>query len=164
MQVSATRWVVDIGATNHMTGACGAFSKLDTSVCDIVKFSDGSVVRIEGCGTIIFQCKNGEHLSFSGIYFIPKLKTNILSVGQLNKLGYEILIYSCLMCIKDAERRVLAKIPRGDNRCYVLDATIAQPVCLLTCGDNIAWRCHARLGHLGFQALKKLSSQGWVQV
>jgi hypothetical protein len=91
------------------------------------------------------------------------LKTNILSVGQLDELGYEILICSCLMCIKDAERCVLSKILRGENRLYVLNATVAQPVCVLVCGDDVAWRWHARLGHLRFQALKKLSSHGWVR-
>jgi hypothetical protein len=50
---------------------------------------------------------------------------SILSVGQLNELEYEILICSHLMCIKDAERCVLAKIPHSDNWLYVLDATIA---------------------------------------
>jgi hypothetical protein len=61
------------------------------------------------------------------------------------------------MCIKDAERRVLAKILHGDNQLYVLDATIAQPICLLARNDDVTWRWHACLGYLGFQELKKLS-------
>jgi hypothetical protein len=69
-----------------------AFSILDTGVCGTVRFGDGSVVHIKGCGTIIFDCKNGEHLFFSGIYFIPKLKANMLDVGQLDEIGYEILM------------------------------------------------------------------------
>lgn len=28
-----TRWILDTGVTNHMTGDCMAFSELDTSVC-----------------------------------------------------------------------------------------------------------------------------------
>jgi hypothetical protein len=90
--VNSTHWVVDTGVTNHMAGARDAFSILDTGVCGTVRFGEGSVVRIKGCGTIIFGCKNGEHLSFSGIYFIPKLKANMLDVGQLDEIGYEILM------------------------------------------------------------------------
>jgi hypothetical protein len=30
------RWVIDTGATNHMTGAYGAFAELDTGVCGMV--------------------------------------------------------------------------------------------------------------------------------
>jgi hypothetical protein len=94
---NTSRWVIDTGATNHMPGAYGAFSELDTNVrstvmfgdgsvvriegCSTVMFGDGSVVRIEGCSTVIFSCKNGEHRSFSDIYYIPKHKANIISVG-----------------------------------------------------------------------------------
>ena len=54
-------WVLDTGATNHMTGCHHAFAKLDSKVCGNVQFGDGSVVEIEGRGTIVFICKNGEH-------------------------------------------------------------------------------------------------------
>ena len=52
-------WVLDTGATNHMTGCRHAFAKLDSKVCGNVRFGDGSVVEIEGRGTIVFICKNG---------------------------------------------------------------------------------------------------------
>lgn len=57
------RWVVDIGAMNHMTGACAVFAELNTSVTGTgtVKFGDGSVVGIEGKGTVLFTCKTSEH-------------------------------------------------------------------------------------------------------
>jgi hypothetical protein len=79
--VNASKWVVDTRATNHMTGVHEAFSDLNTSVWGTVRFKDGSVVCIEGCRIVIFSTKSGKHHSFSNIYFIPKLKTNILSVG-----------------------------------------------------------------------------------
>jgi hypothetical protein len=54
------------------------------------------------------------------------------------------------MCIRDVERRVLAKILRSENQLYVLDTTIAQPVYLMARGNDVAWRWHSCLGHLGF--------------
>jgi hypothetical protein len=60
-QVNATRWVVDTGTVNHMTGAHDTFLELDMSVSGTIKFGDGSVVSIEMCETIVFQCKDGEH-------------------------------------------------------------------------------------------------------
>jgi hypothetical protein len=57
----STRWILDTGATNHMTGARSSFSELDTGVRGTVKFGDGSVVDIEGRGTVLFKCKDGEH-------------------------------------------------------------------------------------------------------
>ena len=43
-----TRWILNTGAMNHMTGERSAFSDLDTSVHGTVRFGDGSVVGIEG--------------------------------------------------------------------------------------------------------------------
>jgi hypothetical protein len=69
------------------------------------------VVRIKGCGIIIFSCKSGKHRTFTGINYIPRLKTSILNVGQLDELSYEVNINCGVMRIKDAERRLLALIP-----------------------------------------------------
>jgi hypothetical protein len=142
--------VVDTGATNHMTGACTAFAELDINVLGTVRFGDGLVVRIEGCGTVIFGCKNGEHHVFTGIYYISRLKANIISVGQVDEAGYDVHIGSDAMQIKDVDGRLLAKIPHAANRLYVLHGNIAQPVCLLAWGEQEAWRWHTRLGHLNF--------------
>jgi len=78
----STRWILDTGATNHMTGTQSVFSNLDTGVCGSVKFGDGSVVGIEGCGTVLFRCKDGEHQALEGVYHIPRCTANIVSLGQ----------------------------------------------------------------------------------
>ncbi|XP_071713445.1 uncharacterized protein [Rutidosis leptorrhynchoides] len=41
-------WYLDTGATNHMTGNKGLFSKLDTDIGGTVRFGDNSYVDIEG--------------------------------------------------------------------------------------------------------------------
>ena len=46
------RWVLDTRATNHMIGARSTFFKLDSGICETVKFVDDFVVEIEGCNTI----------------------------------------------------------------------------------------------------------------
>jgi hypothetical protein len=74
-------WVLDIEAMNHMSGCWEAFTK------------------IEGRGTIMFVSKNGDSRSFDGVYFIPHLMTNIVSVGQLDEIGYKIDIDTGVMKI-----------------------------------------------------------------
>jgi hypothetical protein len=89
---NAGTWVLDTGATNHMSGCQAAFTKLNT-----VRFGDDSVVRIEGHRTVVFVCKYNESLSFEGVYFIPRLATNIVSVRQLNDVVYKININTSVM-------------------------------------------------------------------
>ncbi|XP_038889342.1 uncharacterized protein LOC120079255 [Benincasa hispida] len=53
-------WYLDNGASNHMTGHCEKFQKLDESVTGRVKFDDGSTIQIMGKGTVVFEWKNGD--------------------------------------------------------------------------------------------------------
>ena len=158
-----TRWILDTGATNHMTGDRSFFSELDTGVHGTVKFGDGSVVNIEGRGTILFMCKTGEHHQLGGVYFIPKLTANIISLGQLDEDKFKVLIEEGVLRIWDQRRRLLAKVPRSANRLYILDVNISAPVCLAAHADDVAWTWHTRYGHLGFNGLKLLSRKEMVR-
>ncbi|XP_074363328.1 uncharacterized protein LOC141704647 [Apium graveolens] len=66
-------WYLDNGASNHMTGRREKFEKLDRTVKGEVKFGDGSVVQIQGRGSIKFLCKNGETRILSEVCYIPTL-------------------------------------------------------------------------------------------
>ncbi|KAJ1282550.1 hypothetical protein BS78_03G060800 [Paspalum vaginatum] len=76
-----TRWILDTGATNHMTVVRAAFSELDTNVRGSVRFGDGSAADIEGRGTVLLRCRTGEHRALSGVYHIPQLTANIFPMN-----------------------------------------------------------------------------------
>ncbi|KAF8697536.1 hypothetical protein HU200_035869 [Digitaria exilis] len=70
-----------------MTGEKSVFSELDANISGTVRLGDGSVAEIEGCGTIVFNYRNGEHRTLTGVYYLPCLQANIISVGQLDEAG-----------------------------------------------------------------------------
>jgi hypothetical protein len=121
------------------------------------------VINIEGCGTILFQCKNGEHKALANTYFIPRLNANIISVGQLDENGFKIQIEDGVMRVHDEDRCLLAKIHRSAGRLYVLDINLARPVCVAAHAGEDAWRWHARFGHINFGALRKMAREGLVR-
>jgi hypothetical protein len=157
------RWVLDTGASNHMMGPQAAFTSLNARTSETVRFGDGSVIQIEGRCMILYQCRNGEHRSLSNVYYIPRLDTNIISIGQLDESGWEVKIHCGLMQIHTEDGRLLARIQRGATRLYMLELQIAQPVCLATWVGEEAWQWHACFGHVSFSALKKMASVGLVQ-
>ncbi|XP_022967658.1 uncharacterized protein LOC111467102 [Cucurbita maxima] len=122
------RWVLDTGATNHMTRAKFEFSELDSGIRGTVKFGDGSVVEIEGHDTILFVGKGGKHHKLTDVYFISRLKANIVSLGQLNKAGCHISIKRGLLRIRDDRRRLLTQVRCTANCLYILELEIEQPV------------------------------------
>ncbi|WVZ84977.1 hypothetical protein U9M48_031942 [Paspalum notatum var. saurae] len=160
---AAERWYLDSGASNHMTGSRGAFSELDTSITGTVKFGDNSLVDIAGQGTILFSCSNGGHRALTGVYYIPRLRGNIVSLGQFDECGCKVLINDGVLRIRDREQKLLAKVSWSRNRLYVMKLTIARPMCLAARHEEAAWRWHARFGHLSFDALGRMARKGMVR-
>jgi hypothetical protein len=112
-------------------------------------------VRIEGHGTIMFVCKNDESWSFDRVYFIPRLTTNIVSVGQLDEIGYKIDIDTNMMKIREPDGVLLAKVRREAIHLSLLHLKFTQPTCLTVRGHNneVAWHWHERFGHVNMAAL-----------
>jgi hypothetical protein len=104
------RWVLDTGASNQTTGSRAAFASIDAGTIGTMHFGDGSVVQIEGRGTILYQCKTGKHHALPNVYFIPRLDTNIISVGQLDEDGHEVKNHRGVMQIREEDGRLLARI------------------------------------------------------
>jgi hypothetical protein len=136
----AGTWVLDTGVRNHMFGCWVAFTKVNTVVLDTVRFGDDSVARIEGHRTVMFVCRNGESRSYDGVYFIPRLMSNIMSVGQLNEIGYNIDINTSMMKIWELGGVLLVKVKGEVNHLYLLHLKFAQPTCLAVHGrdDEVA--------------------------
>ncbi|XP_066384850.1 uncharacterized protein [Miscanthus floridulus] len=99
-----------------MTGFKASFSELNDDVTDTMKFGDSSRVAIHGRGTIIFS---------------------IISIGQLNERGSEVLIKDGVLRIRDRELRLLTKVKRSLNRLYLLNLKVEQPVCLAASFDAL---------------------------
>ncbi|GJU61828.1 zinc finger, CCHC-type containing protein [Tanacetum coccineum] len=105
-----------------------------------VKFRDGSKVGIEGKGSILFECKNGEHHLLQEVYFIPRLCSNIISLGQLAEGGDQIIMHGSFLWVHDVKGKLLMK--KSDEEVKL-------------------W--HTRMGHVNYAALKLMSDKEMVQ-
>jgi hypothetical protein len=68
------------------------FYEIDLKVHGTIHFRDGSVANIEGFDMILIKCKSGGHKTLTGVYYIPRLTANIVSLGQLEEVGYKIIL------------------------------------------------------------------------
>jgi hypothetical protein len=132
-------WFFDTGASSHMTGERHMFATLDK--------------------TVVFKCNSGDQRALANVFFIPSLRSNIISVGQLDEGGCAIGIKGGIMTISDSTERTLACVKRTGTRLYTGVLTIDAPACLLAQGDDMSWRWHARMGHLHFRALRAMGSK-----
>ncbi|KAJ9561724.1 hypothetical protein OSB04_006884 [Centaurea solstitialis] len=156
-------WYLDTGASNHMTGNWEFFYELNTKVTGQVRFGDGSKVRIEGKGSILLKCKNGEHQIVYEVYYIPALRSNIRSLGQLTEEGCKIEMLDENLFVHDEYGKLIMKVQRSKNRLYKINLHITQPVCLAISLDDEAWLWHARLSHVNFQVLELMVKKNMVR-
>ncbi|CAD6266153.1 unnamed protein product [Miscanthus lutarioriparius] len=153
-------WYLDNGASNHMTGDRAKFRDIDSIVSGKVTFGDGSTVDIQGRGSILFQGVSGDQWVLYDVYYIPKLKSNLVSLGQLTEIGHRVLMDDDLIeVIEKNPERVLMRVQRTVNRLYKIELKPIEPVCFLTHVSDQSWLWHGRLGHVNFQSLRLLAEK-----
>lgn len=159
---SDTMWYLDSGASNHMCGHKHLFKELKTVEDGHVSFGDASKVKVEGKGTICFLQKKGVVGSIEGVYYVPNLKANILSLGQLTEKGYSILMEDRNLQLKDKTGRLVALVEMGKNRMYKLNLKSIREKCLHVNVEDQASLWHLRFGHLHQAGLRRLSKKNMV--
>ena len=121
-------WVLDSGATDHMTGDRSAFTTLETIDNDFVALADASKVRVEGVGTIEFTAKIGERSStfrISKVLYVPGLAMNLMSVSALDAVGAQVAFMNCRAEIRTIEGTV-AYADKTAGNLYALNAEIVR--------------------------------------
>lgn len=151
--LSSNVWYLDNGASNHMTGQKSKFATLDEGVTGQVRFGDGSTVKIEGKGSIIFKCKNGEERALHEVYYIPTLCSNIISLGQLSEEGNKVVLNGNFLWVYERQGTLLMKVKRSHNRLYKLIIENVESVCLLSKSEELSYLWHMRLGHVNFNSM-----------
>ncbi|XP_051115703.1 uncharacterized protein LOC127240896 [Andrographis paniculata] len=96
-KASEDAWYLDNGAS---TGIKEHLAELNENVTGQVRFGDGSMVQIKGEGSILLNCRNGEQIILPDVYYIPALH-NILSLGQLTKIGYKVEMMDDYLKVSD---------------------------------------------------------------
>ncbi|KAJ1391337.1 hypothetical protein SESBI_36728 [Sesbania bispinosa] len=103
-------WYLDTGTSNHMCGDEHLFKELSKVEYGSVSFGDASKVSVRGRGTIRYQHKNERVGEIRDVYYVPDLRSNILSMGQLMEKGYSVLMKDRELQLKDKLGRLIARV------------------------------------------------------
>ena len=103
-----------------MCGKKKLFVEMEEDVHGNVKFDDSSIVLMKGKKKIMFKLKSSEQEYISNMYYVPELKSNIVSIGQLLKKGYAIYIEDSILTLKNKNKRIIAKVYMSKNQNFSL--------------------------------------------
>ena len=84
-------WLLDIGCNNHMTGNKDLFTSLYSYVTSKIKLGDDYQKKVLGKGVIFLLTKEDEKKYIHGVYYVPGLRNNLMSVGHMNEHGYRVI-------------------------------------------------------------------------
>ena len=93
------------------------------------------------------DCTNGERMIFENFIYILKMKTNILSLGNLDCQGCDIHWREGFLALHDGQGRFLTKTPKMRGNMYLLKLNIVEHYLLVDKNDEEAWLWHRRMCH-----------------
>lgn len=75
-------WIIDSGASSHMTGESGQLHTLSKkSSSHAVELGDNNNYAVKGLGSTSLKLENGAKLHLNNILYVPGLKKTLLSIS-----------------------------------------------------------------------------------
>ncbi|XP_017434593.1 uncharacterized protein LOC108341418 [Vigna angularis] len=97
------KWLVNFDETKKIKG----------------KFVDNNTLMVEGMGDLIINRKNGSQAIISSVLFVPAMKCNLLSVGQLVERGYTVIMgNSDRVELLDSHKKLILMSKISKNRTF----------------------------------------------
>lgn len=139
-----------------MTGNKEWFYDLEGAFTRTVKLGNDTRMSVVAKGSIRVQVE-GITQVISNVYYVPKLRNNLLSMRQLLEKGLAILIQDRTCKVYHPRRGVVMQTSMSGNKMfYVLASQLKKSsMCLQTeeVVEKEVHMCHCRFGHLDYDEL-----------
>ena len=156
---SSRVWYINNRASTHMSEVREVFFELTERDLDVeVELANDRVVRVVSKGTVAFQRESRPPLRFQDVYYVSRLKKNLISVSTIENKGPEVLF-------RDGRVYILPKVANFalakviSTRCGKLYKLGFRPMSILMSNSNEDHFCelwHKRMAHLHHGALRVL--------
>ena len=132
-------WLLDSGSSNCMTGKKSVVANLDQSVKIEVKLATEKTVDVDGKGVVNILTKKGEPKTILEVYYVPGLKHNLISVGQLT-IKYTELSFrgKSVTYDKSPSKQLIEKVKMMRNKLFPLIMNYSDHVSsfTVTCSND----------------------------
>ena len=173
-QVPSECWIIDSGASDHMTGDVSVFTTYTPCHNHLnIRIADGSLSKVAGIGSVAVT----NTIILDSVLFVPKLDCNLLSVRKLTQDKKCIAKFSPKLCLFQdlGSGRTIGSARVSSGLYYLIaEPSVGKRFIPTACGagcskssrtsnlvsrpysdkDVLIW--HYRLGHLSFPYLSKL--------
>ena len=154
---SNTDWIVDSGATDHMTYSSDDFVDTTEPRRTGITNANGVVYPVTGAGTVQIS----PSISLNNTLLVPSLSNKLLSVSQVTEdLNCVALMYPKFCLFQDIlTREIIGRGTKREGLYYMDDFNLGSVNTMrrsLITRENQIWLWHYRLGHPSFSYMKYL--------
>jgi hypothetical protein len=159
-------WLLDIGATSHMTFRKDCFEELNETIDGIVYFADKSSLKPKGMGTIRLKMPGFPDFLLKNVLYLPELQRSLLSLVEIRQQGHSIHMFDGIVEIRKSSDNQVIMTGYEDGKLLKLKGSSArvQNYAYLSqhgegnMSSSSLW--HARFGHLNYNSLRLLRKNG----
>ena len=84
----------------------------------------------KGTGNIVFQMSNGGKVMIKDVLYVPGIKCNLLSVGQLVEKSFSVVMKDGVLRLFDTKNNLVLKSPLSKNRTFKTMINSTKVQCL----------------------------------
>lgn len=162
--VKRSDWILDSGATSHLLCDNELFESYTTSDQPEVLVANGQRHRALQTGIVVINNHRNEEIELREVLYTPDIKMNLFSVKRATDAGYKVVFEKAMASVigPDGEIKIKAQMVNG---LWIIIESERVPVNSALIGQTSAaievW--HRRLGHLNYDAIKKMSRDSIVK-
>ncbi|MCI01710.1 retrovirus-related pol polyprotein from transposon tnt 1-94 [Trifolium medium] len=155
-------WYLDSCCSNHMIGNKEWLFDFDDSFRESVRLGDDSKMAVMGKGNVKLNVE-GIIQVIIDVYFLPGLKNNLLSIGQLQQKNVTIIFSNDQCKVYHDHSDLIISTHMSANRMYVIHASVITPMCLQTVKESQTHLWHCKYAHLSYKGLNTLVKKEMVK-
>ena len=162
-KISPKMWVIDSGATDHMTSSYKFFSSYNPcSSHKKITIADGSITTVAGQGDIYIS----DSITLKNVLHVPKLFANLVSIQKLTKDSNCSVTFFPSHCVFQEQdtKRMIGRASERDGLYYLENQSgrtrVENPLSTSFLSESVMsnknkiWLYHRCLGHPSFKVLK----------
>ena len=145
-------WILDSGASFHSSPSKELFQNFKSGNSGKVYLADNKALEIEGKGDVCIKTTSGNQWTLEDVIYIPGIKKNLISVGQLDSTGY---------AAEFGKRSMVVARGTKSGTLYTSVGCINMAAVAEGASGSCLW--HNRLVHMRTKGMKMLVAKGALE-
>ncbi|XP_050877269.1 uncharacterized protein LOC127081022 [Lathyrus oleraceus] len=123
-------WYMDTGWSNHLIGNKQCMVNFDSRKRTKIICADDKCLNTEGMGNVKVRVKNGKTVLIKDVLYVPSMKSNLMSVGQIIEKGFSVTMKDNLLKLYDSDQKLIMQSEQRNNKIFKVNMETCETKCL----------------------------------